>query len=121
MPSAGRQRAGLGLGLQSQPPRYREDRRLQTEQLAKTVLDELHYSPVVFLVFQQVNLVDNYDDFLAPTFDLFQELPFALSERPLGRGHENHQVAARHKFLGKRLVPLDNGVRARRVYDTDFL
>ncbi len=73
------------------------------------------------LVPQQVDLVHDQDDLFPPLADLRHELPFALGERAVGRGDEQHQVRAGDKALGQRLMLTDDRVGAGGVDDGDLV
>ncbi len=62
---------------------------------------------------EDVDLVDDDDDLLAPAADLLEERALGLGERPVGGGHEQHQVGARHELGGDPLVLADDRVGAR--------
>ena len=66
---------------------------------------------------QEVVLVEDEHDLLAPLPDRLEEGPLALGEGPVGRCDEQHQVRAGHELAGERLVLAQDGVRARRVHD----
>jgi hypothetical protein len=57
--------------------------------------------------------------FLPQFADVAEELALALGERPIRRGHEQHQIGARNESARQQLVrPLER-VRARRVDEVD--
>ena len=70
---------------------------------------------------QQIDLVDDDDDLLAPVPDRRHECPLALGERAVGGGDEEDQVGARHELLGELLVLADDGVGARGIDDRDLV
>ena len=71
-------------------------------------------------VCQEVGLVDDEQDLLPPVADELEVAAFALGQRPLGRGDEQHQVAPRHEAPGELLVVADDRVRPRRIHDGDL-
>ena len=89
----------------------------QAEQLAQLVAHELDHLLDVGRILQDVDLVDRDHHLLAPVADRLEELPLALRERPIGGGHEEHELRARHEVARQGLVTLDDGVRAGRVDD----
>ena len=68
---------------------------------------------------QNVDLVDDDDDLLAPAADLLEKGPLGLGERTVGGGHEQHEIRPRHELRGDRLVLADDRVGARRIDDVD--
>ena len=81
------------------------------------VLDFLQGS----LIFEDVQLVHHQDDLLAPGQDALQELTLAFGQGMVGRGDEQHQVAARDELIGQPFVAADNGIRAGRIDNVQFL
>ena len=73
------------------------------------------------LVAQEIDLVDDYDDLLAPVPDRLHERPLALSEWAVGGGDEEDHVRARHELLGQLLVLADDRVGARCIDDRDLV
>ena len=69
--------------------------------------------------FEDVDLVDDDDDLLAPAADLLEERALGFGERAVGGGHEQHEVRARDELRGDRFVLADDGVGAGRVDDVD--
>ncbi len=69
---------------------------------------------------QDVDLVDDQDDLLAPVANLLQEAALALGEGAVGRGDEEDEVAAGDELSRQRLVLAHDGVRAGRVHDGDL-
>ena len=69
---------------------------------------------------QNVDLVDDEDDLLAPLPDLLQEGPLALGEGAVGRGDEQDQIGAGNEVAGQLLVAADDRVGARGVHDVDL-
>ena len=67
----------------------------------------------------RVDLVEHEDELLPPLADVLEELPLRLRQRPVDRRHEQDQVRARDEVLGDLLMPLHDGVRARRVDQRD--
>ena len=62
-------------------------------------------------------LLTRIDDLLAPVADRPEEGPLAFGERPIGRGHEQHQIGARHELPGQPLVIALDRIGAWRVHD----
>ena len=69
---------------------------------------------------QDVDLVDDEDDLLAPLTDLLQEPPLALGEGSVGRGDEQDQIGAGNEVAGQLLVTPNDRVGARRVHDVEL-
>jgi hypothetical protein len=69
---------------------------------------------------EDVDLVDDQHDLLAPRPDLLEELPLALGERAVGGGDEEDQVGARHEVAGQLLVAPHHRVGAGRVDDVQL-
>ena len=97
----------------------REDLRRRAEQLAGMLGDEGHHRRQLGVRLEQIDLVEDDDDLLAPLPNRRQELAFALSKRPIGRGDEQHQVRSRQEIRGDRLVLADHRVSAGRVHYMD--
>ena len=108
------------LGAESQPRAHRKDLGAEAEQRARVLGDEAADVFDVARALEDVDLVDDDDDLLAPAAHLLQEDPLGLRERPIGRGHEQDQVGARHELGRDRLVLADDGVGAWGVDDVDF-
>ena len=83
------------------------------------VTKSTHLSQFIFAA-QDVHLVDDQDNLLAPFLDLDQESAFTFSEGPVSRSNEEDQVAARHKFGGQSFMFTHYGIGAGRVHDTDL-
>ena len=76
--------------------------------------------PLAF-VHQDIDLVDDDDDLLAPGADLLEEGALGFGERPVCRGDEDHQVRTGHELGGDGLVLADDCVGAWRIDDVDLL
>src|SRR5690606_22327487 len=83
---------------------YREDQWLNTQQPAGIAGDEAGNFLDLCVAFQQVDLVQDDDDLLAPVADFLQESPFRFTEGPVGRGDKQYQIRPRHKALRNRLM-----------------
>ena len=70
--------------------------------------------------FEDVALVDDHDDFLAPPANVLHEAAFGLGEGAIGGRDEKHQIGAGNELRGHRLVLADDGVGAGGVDDADF-
>ena len=79
-----------------------------------------HHLLALFGPAENVDLVDDEDDLLAPLPDLLQEAALALGERAVRRGDEQHQVGAGDEIPGQLLVAPNDRVGARRVHDVDL-
>ena len=73
-----------------------------------------------FFRLQNIDLIDNDDNFLAPIADALEKNSLALSKRPVGGSDEEDQIGARHKLGGDCFVLPNDGIGAWRVYDADF-
>ena len=69
---------------------------------------------------QNVALVDDDDDFLAPGADLLHEPALGLGKRAICRRDEENEVGARDELRRHRLVLTNDGVGPRRVDDADL-
>ena len=103
------------LGRLGQPGRHGEDGGHVAHQIAGRLGHEVDHLRQVGLVAQDVDLVDDQDDLLTPVANLLQEGAFALGEGAVGRGDEQHQIAAGDELRGQRFVLADDGVGARRI------
>ena len=70
---------------------------------------------------EDVDLVDDDHDFLAPGANRFDKGAFRLGEGTICRGHEQDEIGPRHELGRQALVLADDGVRARRVDDVEVL
>ena len=86
------------LAAQRQPRADRKDLGAETEQRAGVVGDEGPHRLDVARGLEDVDLVDDDDDLLAPAADLLQERALGLGEGAIGGGHEQHQVGPRHEL-----------------------
>ena len=68
---------------------------------------------------EDIDLVQDDDDFLAPVANRRKEYPFGLGKRAVGGGDEQHEIGSRDKFGGNPFVLADDCVGARRVDDVD--
>ena len=118
---AGRSDALLvGLfGFPRQAGRDHENLRLHSQQLERVFGHESAYPGYVGLV-EDIDLVDDDHDLLAPGADALHEQALALRERTVGAGDEKDQVGARHEVLGDLLVTLDHRVGAGCIHDIDL-
>ncbi len=98
----------------------REDLGRAAQQRARVLRDEGGDLVALCGVGQDVDLVDDEHDLLAPRPDLLEEKPLALGERTVGGGDEKHEIGARHEVARQFLVPAHDGVRARRVDDVQL-
>src|SRR5580704_4412700 len=114
---------GRGVSLlraQRQARAHREDFRAEPEQGTGVPgyepADLLHLE----LALEDVDLVEDEDNFLAPPADLLEERALRFRERPIRGGHEQDQVGPRHELGGNRLVLPDDRIRAGRIDNVDF-
>ena len=70
---------------------------------------------------ENVDLVDDHDDLLAPRPNLFHEAPLGFGERAIGGRDEKDQIGPRDEVRRHHLVLADDGVGSRRIDDADFL
>src|ERR1700681_2908079 len=114
------QRVSL-LRAQRQARAHREDFRAEHEQRTRGLgyepADLLHLA----LALEDVDLVEDEDDFLAPPADLLEERALRFRERPIRGGHEQDQVGPRHELGGNRFVLPDDRIRAGRIDNVYFL
>jgi hypothetical protein len=73
-----------------------------------------------FLPFDNVDLVENEDDLLAPLADLLEYGAFALGEGSVGGSDEEDQVGAGDEVSRQLFVSADDGIRSRRVDQGDL-
>ena len=116
-----RRRVARPLSGQRLARRDGEDRRLQAQQALRPLADEGHLRGHLVGAGQQVGLVQDDHDLLAPAADALHEGALALAEGAVGRGDEQDEVGARHEAFGQRLVFAQDGVRAGRVHDREHL
>src|SRR5215217_7912089 len=109
-----------GFGFSGQEGGDEEDRGRQAERGAYSAVNEGADLFSFLLVCQEVGLVDDEQDLLPPVADELEVAAFALGQRTLGRGDEQHQIAPRHETPGELLVVADDRVRPRRIYDGDL-
>ena len=107
------------FGFERQPGRHGKHFRREAQQGQGILADKLyHLGHLGFL--KKVDLVEEDDHFFAPFADALHKGPLTLGERAVGRGDENHQIAAGDKFFSQLLVATDDGIGARCVYDVDL-
>ena len=70
--------------------------------------------------FEKVDLVEDDHDALTPLPHHLQKGAFALRKRPVGRGHEQDEIRARHEVARERLVFAQDGVRAGGIDEDDL-
>ena len=108
------------LGLLRQPRAHRQHVGVESEQVpGAAFLTNVSTSSSSDGRAEDVHLVDDDDDLLAPVADGGEEEPLRLGERPIGRGDEEDQVRAGHELGGEPLVLADDRVGAGRVDDVD--
>ena len=108
------------LRAQRQTRADRKDLGAEPEQPARVVGDERANLLDLRLRFENVDLVDDDDDLLAPAADLLEKRALGFGEGPIGRRHEQDQVGSRYELGRDRFVLADDGVGARRVDDVDL-
>ena len=69
---------------------------------------------------ENVDLVHDDDDLLAPTADLLEKRALGFGEGAIGRRHEQDEIGSRYELCRDRFVFPDDGVGARGVDDMDF-
>ena len=120
--TARRPERGLAvLGAAGQPRADGEDWRRRPEDAPGRVADKRQHLVELRRAFEDVDLVDDDHDLLAPGANRFDEGAFGLGERPVSRGDEQDEIGPRHELGRQALVLADDGVRARRVDDVEVL
>ena len=99
--------------------RNRKDCRFHAQQRCGVGADKLLDFGATFGI-QNINFIDNQDDFLAPFADMFQKRALAFGERPIRRRDKQHQIRARHVFASQFLVTANDRVGAGRVHNVEF-
>ena len=118
--AAGRPQRRLALlGAGRQPGAHGQDVRLISKKVLRGVPHEVDHLLDLGRGAEDVDLVEDDDNRLAPVSNAGEEEPFRLGERAIGGGDEQDEVGAGHEFGGDPLVLAENGVRARRVDDVD--
>ena len=118
---AGRPRRRVALlRAQRQPRADREDLGTEAEQRARVVGARTRGLLDLPLPVEDVDLVDDDDDLLAPAAHLLEKRALGFGERAVGGGHEQHQIRSRHELGGDRLVLADDRVGARRIDDVNL-
>ena len=108
------------FGAERELRAHEEDLRLEPEERARVLCHERTNLRDLRGPFEDVALVDDHDDFLAPPANVLHEAAFGLGEGAIGGRDEKHQVGAGNELRGHRLVLADDGVGAGRVDDADF-
>src|SRR5207248_1287593 len=90
------------------------------QQTARIVADEVEHLLAVGRIWDEVDLIDDDDNLFAPLANPFQKGALAFTERAVGAGDKEHQIAARDKKLRDLLVALNHGVRAWGVHQADL-
>ena len=98
---------------------HREDRRGQPEQRARVLPHEGDDRLQLRLAIQDVHLVDDDDDLLAPVADALEKRALALGERAVGRRDEQDEVRPGHELARERLVLAHDRVGPGRVHDVE--
>ena len=104
-----------------QPRADREDRRPRAEHALGRVAHERQHLLELAGPLEDVDLVEDDDDLLAPGPDRLEERALGLGERPVRGGDEQHEIRPRHELRRQALVLADDRVGARRVDDVDVL
>ncbi len=107
------------LRAQRQARAHRKDLRRQPQQPLRRVAHESDDLLDVLGALEDVDLVDDDDDLLAPAADRLEEGPLGFGERTIGGRDEQHEVGPRHEIGRQPLVLADHGVGAGRVDDVD--
>ncbi len=97
-----------------------KDLRLESEQRTRVVGDKRSNLRHLRGPLENVALVDDDDNLLAPPADVLHEAPLGFGKRAIGRRDEEHQIGTRDELGGHRLVLANDGVGPRRVDDADF-
>ena len=112
--------ARLHFCLQRLAGAHRKNLWRHTQQLAAVVAYESQNLFAIVGLIDEVYFVDHHDDLLAPLADPGKQEPFTLAERPVGAGHEEHEVTAWNKVFCNLLVALDDGIGAWCVDEIDL-
>ena len=94
--------------------------RRDAKQAAGILLDERFDGVKVIFIFEDVDFVDDEDDFLTPIPNAFKEQALAFGEWAVDGGHKQNQVRAGNELGSDGLVRTDDGVGAGSVYDADL-
>ena len=104
---------------QRAPGREREDLGELAERLCRLLAHEGEHALDVRRRVEQVGLVHDQHQLLAPLAERRQERALGLAEGTIGGAQEHHEVGARHELPRQRLVLAQDRVGARRVDDRD--
>ena len=118
--AGGPDRRLAAFGAKRQLRADEEDLGLETQQRPRVVGHERSNLRHLPRAFENVALVDDDDDLLAPAANLLHEPALGLGERAIGGRHEEDEVGARDELRRHRLVLADDGVGPGRVDDADF-
>ena len=108
------------LGAERQLRADEEDLWLEAEQHARVLGDKRSDFRNLGRALEDVALVHDHDNLLAPAADVLHEPAFGLRERTIGRGDKKYKIRTGDELGGHRLVLADDRVGSRRVDDADF-
>ena len=92
------------FGAKRQPRAHGQHVGVDAEQIARCLLDEIDDLLKLRSIAEDIDLVQDDDDLLAPVANRRQEYSFGLGKRAVGGRDEQHEVGAGHEALGERLV-----------------
>ena len=107
------------FGAKRQPRAHGQHVGVDAEQIARCLLDEIDDLLKLRSIAEDIDLVQDDDDLLAPVANRRQEYSFGLGKRAVGGCHEQHEIGSRNKVGGKAFMLADDRVGARRVDDVD--
>ena len=102
-----------------EPRAHGEDGRPRADRLLRRVRDERQHLIEIFGALEDIHLVHDDDDLLAPFADGRDERALRFGERPIRRRDEEDDVRARHELRREPLVLAQDRVRPGRVDDVD--
>ncbi len=108
------------LGAQCQAGADRKDVGAEPQQRSRVVGHERANLFNLRFPLEDIDLVDDDDDLLAPAAHLLEKRPFGFGEGPIGGGHKQHEIRARHELGRNQFVLTDDRVRPRRIDDVNF-
>ncbi len=109
------------LGTRRKTGADREDRRTRPQRRLRRVANERQHLLELGFLREDVDLVHDDDDLLAPGADGLDERALGFGKGTIGGRHEEDEIGARYEVGGQALVLAQNRVRARRVDDVEIL
>src|SRR6185436_7622509 len=118
-PTRGPERRFSLFGPLCQPGTDGEHRWIESKKVVSGLPDERQYFLELGWLAEDVRLVDDDDDLLAPVTSRREKEPLGLGERTVGRRNEEDEVRPGHELGGEPLVFAHDGVGAGCVDDMD--